>query len=84
MTAWFDAGGEHTEAVLERVEQRLGRGDIQYVVVATTSGATGARFAEALRDCDAKVVCVTHHVGFKGGDASQLETNHAEDRKSVV
>jgi len=78
MTAWFDAGGEHTEAVLERVEQRLSRGDIRYVVVATTSGATGARFAEALRDRDVKVVCVTHHVGFKGGDDDQLELARAD------
>jgi len=78
MTRWFDSAGEHTTAVVEAVAERLQAGGIAYVVVATTSGKTGVRFAEALRDRDGDVVCVTHHVGFKGGDETQLEPEHAE------
>jgi hypothetical protein len=78
MTVWFDEAGQHTEAVLEAVGERLQRGDIGHVVVATTSGRTGARFAEAQRDSNVDIVCVTHHVGFSGGDEDQLEPEHAE------
>ena len=78
MAEWFEEAGDHTETTIDIVAERLERGGIAHVVVATTSGATGARFAEALQDRDAEVVCVTHHVGFKGGDENQLEPKHAE------
>ena len=78
MAEWFDSGGDHTETVLAAVNERLAVGDICHVVVATTSGRTGARFAEALGGTDARVVCVTHHIGFKGGDESQFEPEHEE------
>lgn len=67
-----------TQGVIDRVSDRLDVGGIEHVVVATTSGATGVRFAEALSERDVEVVCVTHHVGFKGGDETQLESEHAE------
>jgi len=78
MTEWFDSAGDHTAAVFDAVAQRLDAGGIAHVVVGTTSGRTGARFAEALRDSDAEVVCVTHHVGFKGGDDDQREARYLE------
>ncbi len=78
-TQWFeDAGTQWTDEVIRVVEGRLGDGGIAHVVVATTSGKTGAAFAEALRDRDVEVICVTHHVGFKEGDENQLEPEHAE------
>jgi hypothetical protein len=67
---------EFTEATLARVVARLDEDNIEHVVVATTSGATGVRFAEALADWSGRVVCVTHHVGFAGGDTDQLEAVH--------
>lgn len=67
---------ESTEVTLARVLTRLDEGDIEHVVVATTSGETGVRFAEALADRGVSAVCVTHHVGFKGGDVDQLESKH--------
>ncbi len=76
---WFEeVGPQWTGDVIAVVERRLDDGDIAHVVVATTSGETGVRFAGALRDRDVDVVCVTHHVGFKGGDESQLELEHAQ------
>ena len=78
MTEWFGSAGEHTEAVIDVAAGRLEAGGLAHVVVATTSGKTGVRFAEALRNRDVDVVCVTHHVGFKGGDEDQLEPEHAE------
>lgn len=76
---WFEEAGEkQTDEVVRVVEERLAAGDIEYLVVATTSGKTGVRFAEALCARNVEVVCVTHHVGFKGGDESQLRPEHAE------
>jgi hypothetical protein len=77
MSEWFESAGDRTGAVIDAVVERLRSGDVRHVVVATTSGKTGARFAEALRDRDVNVICVTHHVGFKGGDEDQLEEEHA-------
>jgi hypothetical protein len=75
---WLENTGEKwADEVLRVVEERLDDGDIGHVVIATTSGNTGARFTEALRGRDVDVVCVTHHVGFKGGDENQLEPKHA-------
>ena len=65
-----------TQATIVRVMEHLDESDIQHVVVATTSGETGVRFAEALAGRDVRVVAVTHHVGSKGGDIDQLEANH--------
>jgi len=77
MSEWFDKAGDHTDDVIARVVERLRGGDIGHVVVATTSGKTGVRFVEALRDVQVEVVCVTHHVGFQRGDENQLEAEHA-------
>ena len=65
-----------TARTLRSVIERLDQGDIRHVVVATTSGETGVVFAEALADRNVRVVCVTHHVGFNGGDVDQLEPEH--------
>jgi len=78
MTEWLATGGDYAEVVIAAVAERLCSGDIGQVVVATTSGRTGARFAEAFRDSVAEVVCVTHHVGFNGGDEDQLEPQYAQ------
>jgi predicted Fe-Mo cluster-binding NifX family protein len=64
--------------VIDSVLERLRVGGIDHVVVATTSGKTGIRFTEALADRDVHVVCVTHHVGFKGGDTDEVEPAHRE------
>ena len=67
-----------TQATIDRVVERLEVGDVGHVVVATTSGETGVRFAEALAAHKVRVIVVTHHVGFKGGDDDQLAANHRE------
>lgn len=55
----FDEPGEqNTDDVIEAVARRVEAGGIEYVVVASTSGETAARFAEALRG-KAKVLCVS-------------------------
>jgi len=78
MTRWFEeSGAQWTAEVLGLVAERLEVGGLKHVIIATTSGATGARFAEALRDRNVDVVCVTHHAGFVAGDENQLQPGHA-------
>jgi hypothetical protein len=64
ITYFEEAGGENTEAVIEIVIERLKEGDIKSVVVASTSGATGVRFAKALGK-KTKLVVVSTKPGLK-------------------
>lgn len=74
MTVQFEAPGTaNTDAVIQCVLDRLEKGDIDHVVVATTTGDTGVRFMEALSDSDAQLICVTHHMGFREPNQSELE-----------
>ncbi len=78
MARWFENKDERwTDEVVQLAKERVERGDIAHIVVATTTGRTGALFAHALRDANVDVVCVTHHAGFKAGDENQLEPDHA-------
>ena len=52
-------GTENTDEVIKAVAERLKEGDVKTVVVASTSGQTGVKFAEALKD-KAKVIAVSH------------------------
>ncbi|MCS7119687.1 MAG: pyruvate kinase alpha/beta domain-containing protein [Nitrososphaerota archaeon] len=56
---FLEPGPENTEDVLKAVAKRLEVGDVKTVVVASTSGNTGAKFARALKG-KAKVIAVSH------------------------
>ena len=62
---YFDKGGpEHTEECLKIVEGLVGEG-YRNVVVASTSGKTGLRFAQMLQGREVNLVMVTLSAGFK-------------------
>ncbi|MGQ9781233.1 MAG: hypothetical protein ACUVQ8_03105 [Nitrososphaeria archaeon] len=56
-----EPGPQNTNDVIKAVAKRLGDGDINTVVVASTSGRTGVKFAEALKG-KAKVVVISHEM----------------------
>ncbi|MBC7091885.1 MAG: hypothetical protein H5T50_08280 [Nitrososphaeria archaeon] len=58
-TYFKEPGPENTDDVIEAVSKRLEEGDINTVVVASTSGRTGLKFVEALKG-KAKIVVVSH------------------------
>ncbi len=64
------------DLVINAVRRRLTRGGIRCVVVATSTGETGARFLDALAGRDVQLVCITHHAGFREGDALDLLPEH--------
>jgi hypothetical protein len=66
---YFDRPGpQNTEAVAEAVKKRCEELEIGYVVLASNTGETALKFWEALKDTDVKLVSVTEHAGFSGGD----------------
>ncbi|TFH07279.1 MAG: hypothetical protein E4H08_09750 [Candidatus Atribacteria bacterium] len=70
----FEAPGTmNTDAVVQCVLNRLEIGDIEHVVVATTTGDTGVRFMDALKGTGAQLICVTHHMGFREPNQIELE-----------
>ena len=54
-----NSGQQNSEKVIEVVKSRIASGGIETVVVASTSGVTGAKFAKELRGI-ASVVVVSH------------------------
>jgi hypothetical protein len=54
-----EPGPENTDEVMKAVAKRIEKGDIKIVVVASTSGSTGVKFANALKG-KANVVVVSH------------------------
>jgi len=66
-------GKENTEAVINCVLERLEKGDIEYVVVATRTGETPVRLMEKLEGKGTKLICVTLHAGYRGIDNLLLE-----------
>ena len=80
-TIYFDeASPEHTESVIEIVSEFLNEHPkINDLVVATTTGATGAAFSKALGQ--KHVVVVSHHTGFRVSNENEL---NEEERKTIV
>jgi hypothetical protein len=72
------AGRENTARTLELARARARALGIRRVLVATTSGATGAHAAQALHDLE--VVVVTHSIGFREPDTQELT---AENRATI-
>lgn len=70
---YFDRPGAHnTEACLEVVRGSIAEGH-RHVVVASTTGATGRRFAESLEGAGVNLVVVGHSVGFKGPNVDEFD-----------
>jgi hypothetical protein len=70
-TCYFEKPGkENTEAVLERVKEYVAAENIGNIVIASSTGETGAKAAKMLKGVN--VVVVTHHHGFFQVGKSEL------------
>ncbi len=61
-------GAENTEQVVELALQRADELRKEYLVVASNTGDTAARFVDKGKE----VVCVTHHVGFRNPGEDEM------------
>ena len=69
-----EAGPPNTERTLELARERARTLGIRHIVVATTSGQTGARVAELFGGH--RVVVVTHSAGFRGANQQELQPEY--------
>lgn len=74
ITYFEQSGIENTDEVIELVYQRLKEGDIKNVVVASTSGQTGLKFAKKLKN-GANLVIVSTKYGSKSPGIWQFDPN---------
>ena len=74
-TVYFEKPGpQNTERTLEAARQRAEQLGIHTILVATTTGATGARAVEVFEGYD--VVVVTHSTGFRKPNEQELRPEH--------
>jgi hypothetical protein len=70
-------GKENTNRLIELVKERLVGSNIKYVAIASVSGETALKLADALdeldNDNDIVIVNVTHHSGFKAPNELELD-----------
>lgn len=67
-------GMENTDKVIELVKIRKEELGIKNIVIASASGISGVKLAEAINDV--RLVSVTHHAGFRGGDEIEVEEEY--------
>jgi len=62
---YFDRPGpQNTDKVIEIAKERARELGIKYIVVATSSGETALKVAEAFKDLDVQIIAVTLHAGY--------------------
>lgn len=80
-TYYFEkAGRENTDTLLGLAKKRALEKGITHVVVASTSGSTGVKAAEAFKDTGIKLVVVTHQTGLREPGVQELTE---ENRKRL-
>lgn len=75
-TYFEKAGAQNSEKTMALAKDRAKDLDIEHIVVASTSGETGALATETLSEHH--IVVVTHSTGFKNPNDQQLETTYRE------
>lgn len=71
MVYFKEAGAKNTDALLEFVRAYVEKEGIKDIVVASTTGETGAKAARIFKGCN--VVVVTHHFGFREPGKAELQ-----------
>lgn len=66
ITYFEKEGVENTDELIAIVKERLENSNINHVVIASASGESAMKLADALEEMDVNIVNVTHHAGFQG------------------
>jgi len=67
------AGTENTNHVVEAVKKRVREGGLNHAVVASLSGKTAIKLAEAIKGLDVQLVCVTGPPHYPNSDKVTME-----------
>ncbi len=76
-TYFAEAGKNNTDTLLELVKRYVEKEDIEDIVVASTTGETGAKASKILKDHN--VVVVTHFCGFQEKGKPELHEEHKHE-----
>jgi hypothetical protein len=77
VTYFTSAGKQNTETVLNLVKQYAKKENIKDIVVASTTGETGAKASKILKGNN--VVIVTHCYGFQEPGKTELQEEHKKE-----
>jgi hypothetical protein len=70
-------GIENTDRLIEVVKERAEELGIKTMVVASVSGESSLKLSNAIPDV--KIISITHHAGFRGGDELELNPEYQEE-----
>jgi hypothetical protein len=78
--AWYftEAGPKNTQACIDLLDKAAEEG-FQHMVVASTTGDSGAQAARRLAGKNVNLVVVGHSVGFKGPNVDEFLPQHFEE-----
>ncbi len=76
------SGRDNTEDCLKAVQDILKEGHIRDLVIASTTGETGLRFSEVLKDSGLNIVVVTHSHGFREPNTIEMPAEVARKIES--
>jgi hypothetical protein len=77
-TIYFSKAGEqNTDALLKVAKEYIDKEDIKDVIVASTTGNTGAKAAKTFKGRN--VVVVTHNFGFQEPGKTELQEGHKKE-----
>ncbi|WP_298499410.1 pyruvate kinase alpha/beta domain-containing protein [uncultured Methanobrevibacter sp.] len=77
---YFDKQGEdYTDELISAVRDKLDTCDnIKYILIASSSGESALKLAEAIDDDDITIINVSHNVGFSGDNESDISDEMIE------
>ena len=77
------AGEQNTDDTIMLALKRAKELHLQYLVVATSSGATGLKSAKAFKGSGINVIVVGHQVGFSKPGVDEMEESNAREIKDL-
>lgn len=77
VTYFEDAGKQNTDALLRLVKEYAKRENIKDIVIASTTGETGAKASKMFRGLN--VIVVTHCFGFKEAGKTELQERYRKE-----
>ena len=77
MTYFNEAGKQNTDALLRIVKEYAEKEGVMDIVVASTTGETGAKASKIFKGCN--IVIVTHCFGFREPGKTELEDEYGRE-----
>lgn len=81
-TVYFKKAGElNTDTLLKAVKDYVEKENVRDIIVASTTGRTGAKVAKTFKDLN--VVVVTHNFGFQNPGETELQEGYKQEMLQV-